>query len=66
MTEQSICAALPGWGGCLMWRRWIFRRTSIAARSWAKAEAEREHAEADKRRRLELKLKTYGITKEEK
>ena len=40
--------------------------TSIAARSWAKAEAEREHAEADKRRRLELKLKTYGITKEEK
>ena len=40
--------------------------TSIAARSWAKAEAEREHAEADKRRRLAIKLKTCGFPKEEK
>ncbi len=39
--------------------------TSIAARSWAKAEAEREVAEADKRRRLALKLKLSGIEKEE-
>ena len=40
--------------------------TSIAARSWAKAEAEREVAEADKRRRLALKLKLSGIMKEDK
>ena len=40
--------------------------TSIAARSWAKAEAEREVAEADKRRRLALKLKLNGIVKEDK
>ena len=39
--------------------------TSIAARSWAKAEAEREVAEADKRRRLALKLTLNGITKED-
>ena len=48
-TAQSICAALPVSSGCLMWQRWIFRRTTAPVLRHARGQRRRPSASTRRR-----------------